>query len=303
LNKFASFILCLILILSCTPDEKHGSRTNTHDLPLLVLSILPQEYFARRIGGDRIDTTVLAGHGQNPHNYEPNPRQIQSLVSAGAWILSGTEFEISLEPKIRDLFPLLRIIDGTEGIRFRCLEAHNDHDHYDHDHDEGIDRHTWLGLQGAEIMSGHIKDALCAIDAPNASHYIANYENLISEMRYEFGRLKNELEMLEGETVLVYHPAFGYFLDEFGIIQEAVETDGKEPAPRTLAGIIERAKSDNVRVIFVQAQFPAESAGVVAAEVNAELVILDPLSPDWLENIKTMGEALKRASVRIPGQF
>jgi zinc transport system substrate-binding protein len=92
----------------------------------------------------------------------------------------------------------------------------------------------------------------------------------------------------------VYHPAFGYFLDEFGIIQEAVETGGKEPTPRQLGRLIEKARAEKVKVIFVQAQFPAESARTAAAAAGAELVSLDPLAPDWLANISVMGEALKR---------
>jgi zinc transport system substrate-binding protein len=97
----------------------------------------------------------------------------------------------------------------------------------------------------------------------------------------------------------VYHPSFGYFLDEFGIIQEAVEAGGKEPSPRQLGNLIEKARRERAAVIFVQAQFPAAAARTAAAAIGAELVPLDPLSPDWLANIRAMGEALKKAA--LPG--
>jgi len=270
------------------------SRLNS-GAPVLALSILPQEHFVRRIGLDRIQTIVLAGQNQNPHSYEPNPRQLQDLAGADAWILSGTEFEIALEPKIRSLFPSLTIIDGTAGVHFRSIE---DHDEEDDDHDHGkdaIDRHTWLGSEGAQIMASHIRDTLCNLDEANASFYNENYSRLVNDIREEFDHLKAELAILRGKTVLVYHPAFGYFLDEFGVIQDAVETGGKEPSPRMLAQIIGKARADNVKVIFVQAQFPVESAGTVARAAGAELFVLDPLAADWLENIRYMGEALKRA--------
>jgi zinc transport system substrate-binding protein len=115
-------------------------------------------------------------------------------------------------------------------------------------------------------------------------------------MEVEFNSLKKELEPLRGKTVFVYHPAFGYFLDEFGILQEAVETGGKEPTPRVLGQLIERARAEKVKVIFVQAQFPAESARTAAAAAGAELVSLDPLAADWLSNIRIMGEALQKAA-------
>jgi zinc transport system substrate-binding protein len=96
--------------------------------------------------------------------------------------------------------------------------------------------------------------------------------------------------------VFVYHPAFGYFLDEFNIRQEAVETGGKEPGPRALNALIEKIRREKPAAIFVQAQFPAAAAKTVAEATGADVVALDPLSRDWLENIRVMGEALKRSA-------
>ncbi|MCL2833176.1 MAG: zinc ABC transporter substrate-binding protein [Treponema sp.] len=269
--------------------------------PLLAVSILPQQYFATRIGGDRIRTLVLAGPGQNPHDYEPNPGQLQSLAGADAWVLSGTEFEITFAPKVQKLFPSLDVVDGTAGIHFRESQE-TDEDSAGEtaagvsgNELDRIDRHTWLGSEGAQIMASHIRDTLCRLDSANAVFYNENYNALITDIQQEFSRLATELEGLRGKTILVYHPAFGYFLDEFGIIQEAVETGGKEPTPRQLADIITQARNENIKVIFVQAQFPAQSAAAVASAVGAKLEILDPLAPDWLENIRYIGETLKQA--------
>ena len=94
----------------------------------------------------------------------------------------------------------------------------------------------------------------------------------------------------------MYHPSFGYFLDEFGIRQEAVETGGKEPGPKDLSRLIALAKQERAAAIFVQAQFPVNAAKTVAQAAGAELVSLDPLAPDWLANIRRMGEALQKAA-------
>ncbi|MDR1566292.1 MAG: zinc ABC transporter substrate-binding protein [Treponema sp.] len=263
--------------------------------PVVALSIPPQNYFVSRIAGDLVEILVLAGQGQNPHSYEPSPKQMTELAGARFWVLSGTEFELSLRPKIEALFPGLVIVDGTEGVRFRNLEDHED-DGDDNEEHGGIDRHTWLGREPAKIMARHIRDALCAADEGNAVLYRENCETLITDIDSEFENLRAALEPLRGKRIFVYHPAFGYFLDEFGIIQEAVETGGKEPAPRKLGELIEKARKEKVRVIFVQAQFPAESARTAAAAAGAELVSLDPLAPDWLANIRIIGAALKAAA-------
>ena len=300
LKKSAVLFLlpCLFVVFSaCSRNQPFA---NNDAKPLLALSILPQEWFAARLAGDRVRTLVLAGPGQNPHSYEPSPRQMQELAQAGAWVLSGIEFEISLLPKIQGVFSTLVIIDGTEGIAFRALEEHDDahDDHYD---DHNIDRHTWLGQNPSKILAAHIRDALILIDPEGEEQYHEKYAALIGEIDAEFDSLRRELAPLRGSVVFVYHPSFGYFLDEFGIRQEALESGGMEPGPRDLSRLVDRARQERAAAIFVQAQFPVHAAQVVADAVGAQIIVLDHLSPDWLANIRRMGEALKAAATGSTG--
>jgi zinc transport system substrate-binding protein len=311
INNFLPLAFWVFLVFSCGNEKRIALKTDAgknEAKPLIALSIPPQNYFARRIGGDLIGIVVLVGPGQNPHNYEISPRQMSDLAKADAWILSGTEFEISLKSKIAGAFPALKIIDGTEGVRFRFLEDNNHNESAGGLRKAGgsastldssspeLDRHSWLGLEPAKIMAAHIRDFLCAADGEHADLYRRNCEELFADMDREFEKLRKDLAHLKGEAVFVYHPSFGYFLDEFGIRQEAVETGGKEPAPRQLRKLIEKARLEKVKVIFVQAQFPVESAQAAARAVGAELISLDPLAEDWLANIVYIGGALKKSA-------
>jgi zinc transport system substrate-binding protein len=293
---FRPLILLAGVLASC--GGKSGGTGRGDDRPVLALSILPQSYFASRIQGPeeeaRVRILTLVGPGQNPHSYEPTPRQMADLAAARAWVLSGTEFEVTLRPKVEALFPRLVVIDGTAGVRFRSLaqgEAEDDGVHAD---DRGIDRHTWLGHKPARLMAGHILAALYEIDSTGEASYRKNYQALISDMDQEFGALREKLSPQRGKVVFVYHPAFGYFLDEFGIIQRAVEIDGKEPTPRALNSLIEKARQERAAAIFVQAQFPVNTARTAAEAAGAVLAPLDPLAPDWLANIRRMGEVLQQ---------
>jgi zinc transport system substrate-binding protein len=308
--------LGLLFLAACAEpgigNPKTAENAGAQDAYLTV-SILPQNYFVGRIAGERVRIMTLTGPGQNPHDYEPSPRQMAALARSRAWILSGAEFEISLRPKIEALFPDLVIVDGTAGVHFRMLEEHDDHHGDDESDEPGRDRHTWLGSEGAKIMAGHILETLIALDESalaggetpaaltgrtggNRAFYTANYDALIRDIDSEFARLRGELAPLKGSAVFVYHPAFGYFLDEFGITQAAVENGGKEPTPRFLARLIGEAKREKPAAIFVQAQFPLEAARTVARAAGAVLIPLDPLAPDWLENIREMGRALEQAA-------
>ncbi|MCL2229996.1 MAG: zinc ABC transporter substrate-binding protein [Treponema sp.] len=250
-----------------------------------------------QIAGDKADVLILVPPGQNPHNYEPTPRQIQALSKAKAWILSGTEFEITLRRKIESLFPNLVIVDGTHGVEFRYLTEHEGHDCDDHDHNQHssleIDRHTWLGREPAILMAKHINETFFYFDFINAEYYDNRYLKIISEINNMFDELQIDLAPLSGKSVFVYHPSFGYFLDDFGIVQEAVETGGKEPTPRQLNILMEKIKEEKPAAIFVQTQFPVNAARTLANSAGAQVVELDPLAFNWLENIRHMGQALK----------
>ena len=157
-SKFFSLLL-LLSLFACSRNS--GDAVAQRDIPLIAVSIPPQAWFVSRIAGDKVQVLTLAGPGQNPHNYEPTPRQISGMANAGVWLLSGTEFEIVLKPKLASLFPNLPVIDGTEGVKFRLLEDHapSDSQESPRHSDEtpgSIDRHTWLGREPAMILASHV---------------------------------------------------------------------------------------------------------------------------------------------------
>jgi zinc transport system substrate-binding protein len=263
--------------------------------PLVAVSIIPQAAFVQRIAADRVEVITLVGAGQSPHAYEPTPRQMSDLSRAAIWFANGVDFERGLEPKIRSLYPSLKIVNTTQKVRFRRLEEPR-HKEEGHKHEEsGTDLHTWLGRDAVKVQCESIRDALAALDPDGAAEYGKNFERFSADIDRLFDKLVNELKPLRGKTVYVYHPAFGYFLDEFGIVQEAVETGGKEPTQKGLAKVAARAKKDGAKVIFVQAQFPTAAAATLAKAMGGVVQPLDALAPDWLANMERMGAALKKA--------
>ena len=132
------------------------------------------------------------------------------------------------------------------------------------------------------------------LDSDNADLYNERYINLTDKIDNLFDELKIILSPLSGRNIFVYHPSFGYFFDEFGIIQEAVETGGKEPTPRQLNNLIEKINREKPAAIFVQSQFPVNAAKTLADSAGAQVIELDPLAENWLENIKRMGQELKK---------
>ena len=143
-----------ILLLLLLPALLFGGGTKEipDEKPVVAVSILPQAFFIDSIAGDFVRVVTLVGEGQNPHSYEPSPSQMALLAQACVWLLSGTDFEVALRPKVAKLYPSLSIIDATEGMVLRTLEEEDDGQHHHSAEALNIDRHTWLGHDQAKVL-------------------------------------------------------------------------------------------------------------------------------------------------------
>ncbi len=154
----------------------------------------------------------------------------------------------------------------------------------------GSDPHTWTSLRNAEKMIDHFVEEIGEIDEQNADYYEDNAEDYTSELR----KLDQELEknIPEGEAFMIYHPSMGYFADDYGLEQMAIEVDGDDPGPGQIRGLIDRAEDEDVEVIFTSPQFDEEAAQTIADEIDGSVETIDPLAKDYLDNMRDISESL-----------
>lgn len=296
-------VAALMAVLMAVTVGGAFSQATTSALRVAV-SIPPMREWVRRIAGDRVSVSLVMPPGSSPHAFEPSPKQLVELGSAQLWFTIGIDFEYPLLPKVRAMYPKLGIVDVTKNIKFRTLrpgEKETDASPAGGPVDPALtnrDQHSWLGYEQAKAEIAAVRDELIARDPAGAALYRSNYGAYMQEIDAVFAKLKAELMPLSGENVFVYHPAFGYFFDIFGITQVAVELGGKEPTQKELMALIEQAKRDKAKAIFTQAQFSESAAKAVAGAIGAAVVPIDPLAGDWLANLSRMGQALLRA---LPG--
>jgi len=157
------------------------------------------------------------------------------------------------------------------------------------------DPHFWLNPRYAKIMAATIEKALEAADLPHAEAFRKNLAALDDDLDKLDARLREALAPLAGRDFFVYHPAFGYFADAYGLRQAPVELEGKEPTARQLARLVARARAEGVRIIFVQPQFSAKSAEAVAAAIGGAVVPLDDLAKDYVANLTDMADKVRSA--------
>jgi zinc transport system substrate-binding protein len=289
--------LAFILLTGLTLAGCAGSTPGTDGRLQAFVSILPEAFFVERIGGDHVSVEVLVGPGQSPHSYEPTPRQLTRLAGARVFFAIGVPFEKALLARIKRSFPGVEVVDTRAGIELREAEEHDGHD----DDAGGPDPHVWLNPRNARLIAASIRDALVRLDPAHAADYRANFDALAAQLDALDARLAKALAPLAGRRFYVFHPAFGYFGQAYGLTQVAVETGGREPSPRELAALIESAKADGVRVIFVQPQFSKSSAEAVARAIGGVVAPVDPLAKDYIANLERLAAALSDA-LGAPGK-
>ncbi|MDH4317631.1 MAG: zinc ABC transporter substrate-binding protein [Desulfobulbaceae bacterium] len=262
----------------------------------IFVSILPEVYFVEKIGGDKVSVHALVSPGQSPHTYAPTPKQMALLADSRAYFRIGVPFENSLVPKIQSTMNELRIIDLRDGISLLEMQSHEETEEDDHNHgEEELDPHIWLDPMLVKRQAELIKTTLNKIDPFNSSFYENNFKTFAGELDTLHKELSEILTPLAGHTIYVFHPAYGYFCRAYGLHQKSVSINGKEPGARHLARLIDSAKAEGVKVIFVQPQFSRKAASSIARAIGGVVVALDPLAEDYIENMKSMAVQIRDA--------
>lgn len=264
--------------------------------PLSVfVSVLPQKTFVEKVGGNHVEVRALVRPGHSPATYDPTPEQISALASARLYVRTGVPFENAWMERIRSANPSLKVLDARDGIDMRTF-AHGEHGHGDGESSElEQDPHIWTSPPLVARMAGNIRDALTELDPEHGEDYSRNHDAFAGELAALDGEIRTLLAAAKSRWFMVYHPAWGYFADTYGLTQVPIENEGKEPGARRIAGLIDQARREGVRVIFVQPQFNRKSAQQIAHAIGGRVVAIDPLSPDYVDNLREVARQIADA--------
>ncbi|MFH1709267.1 MAG: zinc ABC transporter substrate-binding protein [Planctomycetota bacterium] len=308
MTSYKAFLIGVLgagIIMTMAPGCGGKAAAPSGNLDVFV-SIPPQAYIAEQVGGPGVRVSVMVGPGQNPHTFALTPAQITGLANARVYFTIGLPFEKIIIDRIRQNNPGLMVIDSAAGITLRSMEedghADGEEGHgpgaedADHHHAEGdADPHIWLDPVNAKMIATNMTAALKAADPAHAADYDTRLQSFNTAMDTLHAELAAALAPLQCRDFFVFHPAFGYFGDRYGLHQVAVETGGKEPSAKQLAALIDRARAAKVKVIFVQPQFPSRSAEAVAREIGGVVVPMDDLARDYPTNLRDMAAKIRAA--------
>jgi zinc transport system substrate-binding protein len=280
-------ILSSILILAAASGCGGGKRASD----TISVSILPQKYLVQRITGDLFNVAVMVPPGHSPESYEPTSLQMREISRSLVYFRTGyIPFETSQLDRIAAVNPSMRVVDTSADIDIIRSEP-EEHEKDEHHHHGGIDPHLWLSARNMKIAARTMLAALMEADPVHSAVFRENHKKLEEDIDRLDAELSAKLKPLRGKSFLCFHPAWTYFARDYGLRQISIEFEGKDPSPAHVKKVIDHAGRENIRAIFVQREFPAALAGALAKDIRGRVVQMDPLSADWLENMRAMGDA------------
>lgn len=285
----AAIALALPLLggAACGPEPGRAAAavpSPAEERLVVAVTVAPLAWLAEGVGGARVETAVMIPPGHEPHAYEPRPREMAALDRAHAYVAVGHP---QLAFETRHVEPALAARPEVAVVRLAEPGAAG-----------GDDPHLWLSPARMRAAAAALAAALQRIDLRHAAGYrerLAAVEARIDAADREAAAL---LAGLPHRRFLVYHPAWGAFAEHYRLEQVAIEADGKEPGPRELARRIEAARAAGMRTVFVQRGFAERPARVVAAELGARVVALDPLARGWDANLVAAAGEIARELAR-----
>ena len=255
----------------------------------VFVSIPPQAFLVESLAGDSVEVAVLLPPGASPATYEPTPKQMAALDRSQLYLQIGAPFEAPVLAKISELMPDLRVVDCRAGVELVPIEGDG------HGHGFGLlDPHIWLDPHRMKTIAATTAEALQALLPDESPAIEQRLAALLEAIDATDARVGRALAPLAGHTLLVFHPAYGYFTRRYGLVQRAVEVDGKAPSARRLAMVVDDLQQQSVTALFVQPQFSRSAAERVANALDCELVVLDPLARNYLANLETMADRIVR---------
>ncbi len=294
------FVIALLLpvFLACSGQ---GDLRDTGRLSVLV-SVVPQKYFVEKIAGDLVELTVLIPPGASPTTYEISPSDMRRVNMADVWFTIGLQREVTWIPEFSSLNDHLQMVSTIDDVarlpigRYGIPDEHTERGSHDDAHDHsGVDPHVWLSPELVSIQARAICTNLIELDPVNSGIYSENLTLFLEEIHDLQIRIHQSIDPFQGESFMVFHPAWGYFADEFSLIQVPIEIAGSEPSPSELAQLIDYGKNSSIKVVFVSPQFSEISAETIAGELDAGVIFIDPLALNWAENLASVAEQIASA--------
>lgn len=281
MKRIIYLFIYIALSVSCVGNKNKSNEK------VIYVSIAPIKPIVEAIVGDDFKVEVLVPAGASPESFEPTPKQFIAMNKAQIVLGTGLlDFEQQLLKRIHNQSKIVDLSHGIVTISGSCSHTH----HGKHCH-HGVDPHIWCSPKSLSIMARNAHNAIVAV-MPDSLHYTTAYNALnerITALDKEVAELANNASL---PYFIIYHPALTYLARDYGLEQVAIENDGKEASAKRIAQIISKARTDGIKSVFYQSEFPESSVKIVCEDIGANAVEINPLAEDIFTNIRKIARLI-----------
>jgi zinc transport system substrate-binding protein len=182
----------------------------------------------------------------------------------------------------KSIFVLTKIVDCCETIK----EGRS----------VGFDSHIWTSARNAQHLATVIKQELIKFDPGNTEQYERNFSELMSELEHLDNEIHQLLANRRTDYFVISHAALGHYADDYGLIQLSLEKQGKELGAKSLVGIIELARKEEIQTLFIQRQHKSAAAIAFANEIDARIIEVDVQHGDYINNLRGITQLIAEAT-------
>ncbi|HOA84918.1 MAG TPA: zinc ABC transporter substrate-binding protein [Bacillota bacterium] len=266
------------LLVSCDKKQADSGK------PVIAVSIVPEATFVRAVCGGLAEVVTLIPPGYSPENYEPTPGDMMRFEEASLYFTIGIPAEAGILPHVPKSVKIVALHEEVAEVYPELTFASGDRD-----------PHIWLSPKRVKVMIEVITRELSLLDPDNAGVYSQNAAAYQGQLEGLDSEIVSALEGVKNRKIIVYHPAFGYLAEDYGLTMYALEEEGKEATAKRLAEMVELARAENIKVIFYQEEIDNSQSAAFAEEIGGVAIKLSPLAADYIDNLKKMAELLAEA--------
>jgi zinc transport system substrate-binding protein len=249
----------------------------------VTTTIYPLYSVVKEVGGQNVALNNLIPFGTEPHEFEPNPKDMAVLSKSDIFITSGEVMEPWSVKIIKSMDIENKTYDMSKHVKLAT--------HKEFDDGKTYDPHYWLSFDNYIKMIKNVETLLIEKDLENKEVYEKNasiYLEKITALQKEYQVLKT----CKNKKVVVNHDAFGYLADDYGITQYSISgmSPDEKPSAKQIADLIKIVKTEKINTVFFEEFASDKTAKTIAQEANVKTDALRPvenITED--ENTKSIG--------------
>lgn len=256
--------------------------------PRVVASIGPVHSLAAAVMGELgAPAQIVRGYG-SPHAYQMRPSDAANLRDADLILWIGPSLETFLQRPLEGRDGSAKVVQLSALPGLRLLENRRggvlvaDEQSHAHDEQHGFDAHIWLKPFNAKLIVTAIAEELSALDPENAALYRLNAQRARSRIDVMETRIASRLAPVRATPFVVFHDAFQYFENNFGLnsVGSVTVSPDRMPSAQRIKALRTAIKESGARCVFREPRFESALMRVLLEDSNARSSVLDPLGSD-----------------------